>query len=360
MRAGSSRASASRSTSEPGARTTARGTTERHRPRAKDALRSRFVLDVHVDARALDRALARDVRDGLTATPKTLPPKYFYDARGSVLFERITELPEYYLTRAEADILEQIVPTLMQTLAPRDIVELGAGAGVKIRRFLDAGVARPGPLRYVPFDVDAKTTRTAARALLRDYVPLTIHGLIGDFERHLSRVPPPDGRRLVLFLGSTIGNLDAPARQAMLEQIRGLMRDGDRLLLGVDLVKDIDTLNAAYDDAAGVTAEFNRNVLRVINRRLDADFRPDAFRHVAFYNGEASRIEMHLAPDAPQVVRIRGLGMTVRIAAGERIWTESSYKFTRASVTAMLAKAGLPLHAWYTDRGARFALALAG
>jgi len=249
----------------------------------------------------------------------------------------------------------------MPVLAPQDILEIGAGAGVKVRRFLDAAIAStPAGLRYIPFDVDAKTTRAAARSLLRDYLPLRIHGVIGDFERHLSRVPPPEGRRLVLFLGSTIGNLDAPARHAMLGQIRGLMRDGDRLLLGVDLVKDTRVLDAAYDDAAGVTAEFNRNVLRVVNRRLDADFRPEAFRHVAFYNAEASRIEMHLVPDKTQTARIRALGLTVTIAAGESIWTESSYKFTRESVTAMLADAGLPLREWYTDAGDRFAVVLAG
>jgi L-histidine N-alpha-methyltransferase len=318
---------------------------------------------VHVDARGLARALARDVRAGLTANPKTLPPKYFYDEAGSELFERITELPEYYPTRAEAEILERIVPQLIPALAPRDIVELGAGAGIKIRRFLDAALASSGPsgsLRYVPFDVDAKTTRAAARRLLRDYVPLRIHGVVGDFERHLARVPPPEGRRLVLFLGSTIGNLDAPARLAMLREIRRLMRTGDRLLLGVDLVKDTGVLEAAYDDAAGVTAEFNRNILRVINRGLDADFRPEAFRHVAFYNDGESRIEMHLVPDTTQTVRVRGLGLTVTIAAGESIWTESSYKFTRPSVTAMLADASMPLREWYTDADGRFAVALAG
>jgi L-histidine N-alpha-methyltransferase len=361
MRAGNSRASASRLTPESRAGALPRRAAEpTPRATARATRRARFALDVHVDARGLARALARDVRAGLTASPKTLPAKYFYDEAGSELFERITELPEYYPTRAEAEILERIVPNLMPALAPRDIVELGAGAGVKIRRFLDAAIASSGPLRYVPFDVDAKTTRAAARRLLHDYVPLRIHGVVGDFERHLSRVPPPEGRRLVLFLGSTIGNLDAPARLAMLREIRRLMRTGDRLLLGVDLVKDTGVLEAAYDDAAGVTAEFNRNVLRVINRALDADFRPEAFRHVAFYNDAESRIEMHLVPDTTQTVRVRRLGLTVTIAAGESIWTESSYKFTRASVTAMLADAGLPLREWYTDPGERFAVALAG
>jgi L-histidine Nalpha-methyltransferase len=332
----------------------------RTRAAVAQATRDRLALDVHVDQRALDLALAEDVRRGLTAQPKVLPPKYFYDRAGSALFERITRLPEYYPTRAEAEILAHIVPGLMSTLAPRDIVELGAGAGVKIRRFLDAAPPSPGPVRYVPFDVDAKTTRAAARRLLRDYVALRVHGVVGDFERHLSRVPPAEGRRLVLFLGSTIGNLDLPARREMLAQIRGIMQEGDRLLLGVDLVKDVRVLEAAYDDAAGVTREFNRNVLRVINRRLDADFRVEAFRHVAFFNHEASRIEMHLVPETAETVHVRALGLTVKIGPEESIWTESSYKFTRAGVAAMLAEAGLPLRRWFTDGEARFGLALAG
>lgn len=363
MRAGSSRASASRSIPEPRPQAFERraGLSARRTdaPPAPPE-RARVTLAVHVDARALDRALADDVRRGLTASPRTLPPKYFYDAAGSRLFERITQLPEYYPTRAEAEILQRVVPTLMRTLAPRDVVELGAGAGVKIRRFLDAARPSLSSLRYVPFDVDARTMRAAARRLLRDYMPLHIHGVVGDFERHLERVPPAEGRRLVLFLGSTIGNLDPPARQAMLTQVRGLLRPGDRLLLGVDLVKDRRVLEAAYDDAAGVTAEFNRNVLRVINRRLDGDFRPEAFRHVAFFDAAASRIEMHLVPETAQTVHVRALGLTVRIGPEESIWTESSYKFTRATVEAMLAGAGLVLRRWHTDAAGRFALALAG
>jgi len=245
----------------------------------------------------------------------------------------------------------------MRALAPRDVVELGSGFSLKTRRLLEARGG--GPLRYTPVDVDETTVAVSAERLLAEDPALEVHAVVGDFERHLVHVPPPSGRRLVLFLGSTIGNLDAPARQALLAQVRGLLRGGDRLLLGVDLVKDRTVLEAAYNDAAGVTAEFNRNILRVVNRGLGADFRPEAFRHHAWYNAAESRIEMHLVSDRPQTVRVRSLDLTVRLEASESIWTESSYKFTRASARAMLRTAGLKLDAWHTDAGERFALAVA-
>jgi L-histidine N-alpha-methyltransferase len=317
----------------------------------------RYRVEVHADAHTRLKAMAEDVQRGLGERPRSLPPKYFYDAAGSRLFERITRLPEYYLTRAEERLLDTLAPSVMRALAPRDVVELGSGVSVKTRHLLDARGG--GPLRYTPVDVDETTVAASAERLLAADPALEVHAIVGDFERHLVHVPPPRGRRLVLFLGSTIGNLDAPARQALLTQVRGLLRRGDRLLLGVDLVKDTAVLEAAYNDAAGVTAQFNRNILSVLNRGLGADFRPEAFRHHAWYNTAASRIEMHLVAEAPQTVHVRGLDLTVHLEASESIWTESSYKFTRASTRAMLTAAGLRLDAWHTDVDRRFALVLA-
>ncbi len=317
----------------------------------------RYRVEVHADAHTRLKAMAEDVLRGLGARPRWLPPKYFYDAAGSRLFEEITRLPEYYLTRTENALLDRLAPALMRDLAPRDVVELGSGFSLKTRRLLDARGG--GALRYTPVDVDQTTVATSAERLLAEDPALEVHAIIGDFERHLVHVPPPSGRRLVLFLGSTIGNLDAPARQTLLSQVRGLLRRGDRLLVGVDLVKDVAVLQAAYDDAAGVTAAFNRNILHVINRSLGADFEPAAFRHHAWYNAAESRIEMHLVAEQAQTVRVRSLGLTVRLERAESIWTESSYKFTRGSARAMLAAAGLRLEGWHTDADQRFALALA-
>jgi L-histidine N-alpha-methyltransferase len=320
----------------------------------------RYRLDIHTDERARQERLESDVRRGLTTRPKSLPPKYFYDRAGSLLFERITELPEYYPTRTEAAILGEIVPGLIGEFLPDDIVEIGAGSSEKTRRILDAATAGGRAVRYVPLDVDRLTLESTAVGLLRDYPRLSVHAVVGDFERDLPHVPPPRGHRLALFLGSTIGNLDAPERGRLLAGLRGILPGrGDRLLLGVDLVKDVKLLEAAYDDAAGVTRDFNRNILRVVNHAVDGDFEPEAFRHRAFYNEAASRIEMHLVADEAQTVTLGRLGLTVRFRPGEDIWTESSYKFTRAGVEAMLAGAGLDLAQWHVDPANYFALALA-
>lgn len=319
----------------------------------------RIHVEVCIDEQGRRQALEEDVRRGLTALPKTLPPKYFYDDAGAALFERITELPEYYLTRAEARLVAELAPALMAELAPREIVELGPGSSAKTRRLLDGVNGNGRPVRYVPIDVDRPTLEAVAARFTADYPFLRVHALVGDFERHLGRVPAPAGRRLVFFSGSTIGNLDRPARHALLREVRRLLGPGDRFLLGVDLVKDVARLEAAYNDAAGVTREFNRNILRVVNRGVGADFRPEAFDHVAFYNREAGRIEMHLAATAAQEVHLGRLGLTVHLAPGERIWTESCYKFTREGTRAMLEGAGLGLEAWYADREQQFALALA-
>jgi L-histidine N-alpha-methyltransferase len=296
--------------------------------------------DVHVDNAALRAALAEDVRRGLGAREKWLPPKYFYDAAGAALFERITQLPEYYLTRAEQALLEAHAPAILGEACPEEAVELVAGAPTKALRLL---AAQSGPLaRYVLVDVDGTLLAAAGHTLVY---------------RDLARVPPAAGRRLVAFLGSTLGNLDAAARHALLLDVRRLLGPDDRLLLGVDLVKSPRVLHAAYDDAEGVTAEFNRNMLRVINRELGGDFDVDAFGHYARWDAEERRVEMHLVAAADHAVHVRDLEMTVEFETGETIWTESSYKFTHASVAAMLDAAGLALTRWDTD-GA-FGLALA-
>jgi L-histidine N-alpha-methyltransferase len=320
------------------------------------AARCRF--DVRLDDATFLAVLEDDVRRGLSGRPRSIPPKYFYDETGARLFDRITTLPEYYLTRAEESLLPAVARDVVRRVAPGDIVELGPGSGRKARMVLDA-LGRGGGVRYVPVDVGRDGLAQAVDGLLRDYRWLHVHAVVGDFERHLAHVPAPAGRRLALFLGSTIGNFDPAPRRALLRSIGGLLERDGRLLLGVDLVKDRRTLEAAYDDAAGVTRDFNRNILHVLNRALGADFRPDAYRHHAFYNEAASRIEMHLVASAPQRVHLPRLGMVVDVAEGEGLWTESSYKFTRDSTEAMLAEAGLGLEAWHMDAAGRFGLALA-
>jgi L-histidine N-alpha-methyltransferase len=316
------------------------------------------LLDVHADETRVLARMTEDIRRGLTARPRQLPPKYFYDDTGSVLFERITGLPEYYLTRAEDAILRDVAEGLMRPLRPRDIVELGPGSCRKVRRLLDA-LADSRGVRYLAMDVDRDGLAQAVGALGDAYPHVRPHAVVADFERHLGCLPPPIGRRLVLFLGSTIGNFDPPARGVLLSQVRRLLGSDGRFLLGVDLVKDRRVLEAAYNDASGVTREFNRNILRVVNRAVDGDFVPEAWRHYSFYNEEASRIEMHLLAATSQRVLLRALGLVLDFAAGDGIWTESSYKFTRDSVAVMLGEAGLDLDEWHTDPAGRFGLAVA-
>ena len=317
----------------------------------------RWSLDVRIDEAQLLARMIEDVRRGLTDQPRWLPPKYFYDETGSRLFDRITELPEYYLTRAEESILREIAKPLVERLRPRDLVELGPGSCRKARFLLDA-LPREAGARYVGVDVGREALTLATRSLVEDYPSISVHALVGDFERHLAHVPPAWGRRLVLFLGSTIGNFDARARRLLLSAMRALLGTDGRILLGLDLVKDRRTLEAAYDDAAGVTTEFNRNVLRHVNDVVDGDFDPQAFRHRAFYDAEAGRVEMHLIADTPQHVELKRLGLALDFAPGDGIWTENSYKFTREGTEAMLAEAGLALEEWYTDTERRFGLLL--
>jgi L-histidine N-alpha-methyltransferase len=314
-------------------------------------------VDVHLHPDAMGHALEADVREGLSQVPKTLPPKWFYDERGSELFDAITRLPEYYPTRAERVILVDRAGEIASRTRADTLVELGSGTSEKTRLLLDA-LARAGTLRrFVPFDVSEETLRAAATAVASEYGGVEVHAVVGDFEHHLDRIPD-GGRRVVAFLGSTIGNLDPDARAAFLAEVADGLATGDSLLLGTDLVKDVDRLVAAYDDAAGVTAEFNRNVLRVLNRELDADFDVDAFEHVARWNSEAEWIEMWLRAQRAQRASIARIGMRVDFAAGEELRTEISAKFRRGGVERELAAAGLSLHAWWTDPAGDFALSL--
>jgi L-histidine Nalpha-methyltransferase len=307
-----------------------------------------------------ERSLANDVLDGLTRPFKEIPPKHFYDARGSELFEQICELPEYYPTRTEREILQRHADGMIRRTRAGELVELGSGSAEKARILLEA-MSRAGTLRrYVPLDVSESALEAAAHELIEEFDGLAVHGVVADFERHLAEIPAPgDTPRIVALLGGTIGNFLPGTRRRLLRQIAGLLRPSDRLLLGTDLVKDPAVLEAAYDDAAGVTADFNRNVLRVINRELDADFWPDAFDHVAFYDRKHEWIEMRLRAQRPCTVLVGDLGLRVDFAAGEELRTEISAKFTRARVQADFEAAGLRIDRWYTDPGELFALSLA-
>jgi L-histidine N-alpha-methyltransferase len=307
-----------------------------------------------------ERSLANDVLDGLTKPFKELAPKHFYDARGSELFEQITELPEYYPTRTETAILRRRAAEIVELTGAGELVELGAGASAKARILLDA-MRDAGTLRrYVPLDVSETVVEDAARTLVDDYPGLEVRGVVGDFERHLEHVPGADGTpRVVALLGGTIGNFPPGTRRTVLGKIATLLGPGDRLLLGTDLVKDPRVIEAAYNDSAGVTAEFNRNLLYVLNRELNADFVPEAFEHVAFYDRRNEWLEMRLRATRAMSVLIGDLDLRVEFAAGEELRTEISAKFTPERVKADLEAAGLELDRWYTDDEQLFGLSLA-
>ncbi|MHB8690620.1 MAG: L-histidine N(alpha)-methyltransferase [Solirubrobacteraceae bacterium] len=306
-----------------------------------------------------ERSLANDVLDGLTRPFKELPPKHFYDARGSELFELICSLPEYYPTRTELAILQHVARDVVADTGAGELVELGSGASDKARILLDAMAAEGTLQRYIPLDVSESVVHDAARELVEEYDGLYVHGVIGDFERHLQEVPEANGvPRIVALLGGTIGNFPPGTRRGLLRKIGGLLRPEDRLLLGTDLVKDPTVIEAAYDDSQGVTAEFNRNVLHVINRELDADFPAEAFEHIAFFDRKHEWIEMRLRSTRPCSVLIGELGLRVEFAAGEELRTEISAKFTRSRLEADFAAAGLELERFYTDDDELFALSL--
>jgi L-histidine Nalpha-methyltransferase len=316
------------------------------------------LLDVHLTDRDAEAALRADALAGLTATPKHLPPKWFYDARGSELFEQITALPEYYPTRTEAALLARSVDEIAAASGADTLVELGSGSSAKTRLLLDA-FARAGTLRrYVPQDVSEAALRGALDVLAAEYPGLLLHGVVGDFTTDLDKLPRGE-RRMVAFLGGTIGNLLPTERHAFLTQLRSVLSPGEQLLLGTGLVVDESVVVPAYDDAAGVTAEFNRNVLHVLNRELDADFDVDAFAHRALWDADNEWIEMRLVAQRAMDVRVGELDLDVAFAAGEELRTEVSAKFRPLGVRSMLDAAGFdPVQMW-TDPDERFALTLA-
>jgi L-histidine N-alpha-methyltransferase len=326
-------------------------------------------------------SLRADALAGLTAVPKSLPPKWFYDAQGSALFEKITELPEYYPTRAERSILRAVAPQVAALTGAASLVELGSGSSDKTRLLLSA-LRDAGTLRqYVPVDVSESALTLAGDSLAAEYPGLAVHAVVADFEQYLG-VPPAavgdgpaggdhdgnrgqaaagaggDGPRLLAFLGSTIGNMVPAEREVFLRRIRARLRPGDAFLLGTDLVKDPDVLVAAYDDAAGVTAAFNKNVLAVLNAELGADFDLDAFEHVAVWDAGSEWIEMRLRATSAQSVRVADLGLAVEFAEGEEMRTEVSAKFREGGARAELAAAGLAMRSWWTDEAGQFGLSL--
>ncbi len=314
-------------------------------------------MEIHLDPGALAEQMAADVRAGLTSTPKTLPPKYFYDAHGSELFDQITRLPEYYPTRTERAILEARAGEIAELTRAESLVELGSGTSEKTRLLLQALRAGGTLTSFVPFDVDPAVLKDASSAVAAEFPGIAVEPIVGDFERHLGELPRRP-HRLLAFLGSTIGNLDPAQRAGFLADVRSTLRPGDAFLLGTDLVKPVERLIAAYDDAAGVTAAFDKNVLNVVNRDLQGDFDLDAFEHVAVWDAEHEWIEMRLRSLRDQLVHVGRLGLDVRFARGEQMRTEISSKFRRDRVEAELAAAGLQLSRWWTDDAGDFALSL--
>jgi L-histidine N-alpha-methyltransferase len=314
-------------------------------------------VDVHLRPADRRAALRADALAGLAGAPKSLPPKWFYDLRGSLLFDEITRLPEYYPTRRERAILRRRVREVARVTRADTLVELGSGTSEKTRLLLDALAGSGGLRRFVPLDVCEEMVRESGAEVAARW-GIEVHGVVGDFEHHLDRLPG-GGRRLVAFLGSTLGNLDPRGRARLLGTLRAALSAGEWLLLGVDLVKDAGRLVAAYDDPAGVTAAFNRNVLAVLNRELGASFALDRFEHVARFDAGESRIEMWLRSTCDQAVPVRALGVTARFARGEAMLTEISTKFRRPTVEAELAAAGFELARWWTDPAGDYALCLA-
>jgi L-histidine N-alpha-methyltransferase len=317
-----------------------------------------YTIDVHLSPEEVTERMKSDAVSGLSAAEKSIPPVWFYDERGSTLFDEITRLPEYYPTRTERRLLETHASTIAEISKADTLVELGAGSCDKTRVILDALEANGTLARYVPFDVSDEFLRSAATSLSNEYESLAIHLVIGDFHRHLSEIPT-DGRRMVAFLGGTIGNLDPAQRARFLFDLNCTMSSDDSLLLGTDLVKDRNRLVAAYDDAAGVTAEFNRNVLHVLNEQLGGDFDPDLFAHIALWNELEAWIEMRLRATQTHDVTLKDAGITVHFDEGEDLLTEISAKFTPARVTEELAKAGFVIEGMWGAGQGEFLLTLA-
>ncbi|MBF6556255.1 MAG: L-histidine N(alpha)-methyltransferase [Acidimicrobiales bacterium] len=315
-------------------------------------------IDIHLSPRDLRDAMEHDVRTGLTAAPKMLPPVYFYDERGSKLFDAITRLPEYYPTRSERSILDAHARDIAGRSEADTLVELGAGTCEKSRVLLDAMQSTGLLRRFVPLDVSDTTLWEAATTLAEEYPGLEVSAVVGDFHRHLDLLPT-DGRRLFAFLGGTIGNLDPGQRREFFIKLGKVMMMGDRLLLGTDLVKDRTRLVDAYDDDAGVTAEFNRNVLHVLNRELGADFDPARFEHVARWNEPDQRIEMWLRSDQDQQIHVADLDLDLAFRAGEEMLTEISTKFSPAALEAELNECGFVVESMYASDGEEFLMTVA-
>jgi L-histidine N-alpha-methyltransferase len=314
-------------------------------------------IDVYLTAEDRLDALRSDVHQGLTSTPKELPPKWFYDERGSALFAEITRLPEYYLTSRERSILAEHAGEIARLTRANTLVEPGSGSSEKTRLLLDAMVQAGHLRRFVPFDVSEEALRKAAAAVADEYPDIEVHGVVGDFEHHLRRLPEGH-RRLFAFLGSSIGNLTGNARARFLEGLHALLGPGEALLLGADLVKETRRLELAYNDSRGVTATFNRNVLHVINDTLGGNFAVEQFSHVARWDPEQEWIEMLLRSDVDQVVRVADLDLEVGFAKGEEMRTEISDKFRRDALTEELGAAGFELSQWWDDPAGDFALSL--
>ncbi|CAN5753227.1 L-histidine N(alpha)-methyltransferase [soil metagenome] len=311
----------------------------------------------HLGPADLQAQLRRDALEGLTAPAKSIPSKWFYDYKGSMLFDQITRLPEYYLTRSEWQILRERSASIVAETGAETLVELGCGLSEKTRVLLDAFGRRGNLTRFVPFDVDGEVLRVAAAELLERFPQLEVQGIVGDFERHLGSIEGP-GRRLIIFLGSTIGNLSPPQRESLLTRLACSLKPGDWFLLGVDLVKDVKTLEFAYNDRAGISAAFNLNILSVLNARLGGNFNTEAFEHVARFNPETEQMEMFLRAVGSQKVRLDALGLDIEFADGEMLHTEISAKFRKSGIEAELRNAGLEPAFWWKDADDRFALSL--
>ena len=316
------------------------------------------VIDVRLTPDERRAGLLADARRGLNERPRVLSPVWFYDERGSRLFDEITRLPEYYLTRVERGLLRDHAAEIARITYADTLTELGSGTSEKTRLLLDAMTAAGALERYAPFDVSEETLKDSAAAVAVEYPGVEVHGIVGDFHRHLDAIPGSK-RRLVAFLGSTIGNLSPDERSRFFFDLNCVLSHDDWFLLGADLVKDPGVLLAAYNDAQGVTAEFNRNALRVLNAELGADFDPARFEHRAIWNDDDRWIEMRLRSTTAQQISIPALDLVVTCEAGEEIRTEISAKFTRRRIEADFAAAGLELVRWYTDPDQLFAVSLA-
>ncbi len=311
----------------------------------------------HLGPADLESQLRRDALRGLTAAKKSIPSKWFYDHKGSMLFDQITRLPEYYLTRSERQILRERAAAIVEKTQAKTMVELGCGLSEKTRVLLDAFQRRGSLTTFVPFDVDGEVLKMAAVELVKRYPEVEVQGIVGDFEQHLGSIEVP-GRSLVIFLGSTIGNLNPSERASLLSQLNSSLKPGDWLLLGVDLVKDTATLEAAYNDSSGISAAFNLNMLSVLNARLDANFDVGGFEHVARFNPATEQMEMFLRATRPQKVRLNTLALDIRFGRGEMMHTEISAKFRRSGLESELRASGMEPEFWWTDSGGSFALSL--